>query len=146
MITYKLMHEYHFQDMLDIFKLHHKEAGLPFLLDDYALTRYLEEYVTAPNKVAFVALNEEEEAIGCIAGVFTPSIYDGKTIVAWQTHWFVKEEWRGKGAGMQLYKLFAEYAREKGAKFHIVQVRKFSSSFAKRHDFKFLEQFLVKEI
>jgi len=145
MITYRTMQEGDLEEALSIFKLFHEEAQLPYPIEDEALLSYLRLHLVNDNMIA-LAVVDDGEVVGGLLGMIIPSIYDGKTLVAYQTHWFVKKEHRGKGYGMKLHLIFSEFAKLKDAKFQVIQVRKFSTSFARRHNYRFLDQLLVREV
>jgi len=91
---------------------HDFAASLPYPIvsDSESIGETLEKLIASPDAVVFV----NEEATAGIAGLTYPFFFGKDTKTSQELFWWVDEDIRGGGIGMELFNAFEQWSKDQG--------------------------------
>ena len=87
-------------------------ADEPF--DRESTAQHVEWMIEQDNTIALIAF-DGDAAVGICGGIVFPTFWDNSKLTATETWWFVREDWRGTGAGLRLMDALESWAKQAGA-------------------------------
>jgi len=100
-----------------------------------------------PNKLVYIAIDENENVIGTIGGVFMAHPYDIREKYFYNYFLVISPEHRNKNMGSRLVSLIEKEAKDNGMKYIITaSPSELTTEFYKKYGFNYFETILIKEV